>query len=123
MNGFELGKIDASVRLGRNVEVGKNVIGVTIEDFTAIATMAVVLPGVRVGKDALVGGHALVRSDVPPEAVVVGNPARQVGTVRDIKAKPGGEDVYPWREHFERGMPWVGIGYHAWNERRKAGQL
>jgi acetyltransferase-like isoleucine patch superfamily enzyme len=97
-------------------------VGVRIDDFAAVATMAVILPGVHIGHDALVGAHALVRKDVPPEAVVVGNPARQIGTIHDIKSRSDGGAVYPWREHFDRGMPWEGIGYQAWSERRKAGR-
>jgi len=96
-------------------------VGVRIDDFAAVATMSVILPGVHIGSDALVGAHALVRKDVPAEAVVVGNPARQIGTIHDIKGRPDGQAVYPWREHFDRGMPWEGIGYQAWNERRRAG--
>lgn len=96
-------------------------VGVRIDDFAAIATMAVILPGIRIGTDALVGAHALVRKDVPPEAVVVGNPARQIATIHDIKSRADGGAVYPWREHFDRGMPWEEVGYAAWKAQRKAG--
>lgn len=89
-------------------------LGVTVDEFGAVGAGAIVMPGVTIGRDALVGAGALVRSDVPPEAVVVGNPARQVATVRDIRSKETGEPVYPWREHFTRGMPWAGIGYEQW---------
>lgn len=89
-------------------------VGVTIEEFAVVATMSVVLPGVTIGKDALVGASSLVRSDVAPEAVVVGNPGKQVASVRDIKSKFDGTPVYPWRETFDRGMPWQGIGYDKW---------
>jgi acyl-[acyl carrier protein]--UDP-N-acetylglucosamine O-acyltransferase len=88
--------------------------GVIVEDFAVIATMVVVLPGVRIGRDALVGAMSMVRRDVEAESVVVGNPAKPVTTVREIKSRESGESVYPWREHFERGMPWQGIGYAAW---------
>lgn len=89
-------------------------VGVTIEEFAVIATMSVVLPGVTIGKDALIGASSLVRSDVPAEAVVVGNPGKQVASVRDIKSKFDGSSVYPWRETFDRGMPWHGVGYDQW---------
>ncbi len=37
---------------------------------------AVVMPGVRIGDGAIIGAHAVVAKDVPPYAVVVGNPGR-----------------------------------------------
>lgn len=42
---------------------------------------AVLLPGVRIGRRAMVGAGAVVTRDVPPNAVVVGNPARIIGYV------------------------------------------
>jgi hypothetical protein len=26
--------------------------------------------------------------------------------------------MYPWRNHFDRGMPWAGIGYETWKARQ-----
>lgn len=43
-----------------------------------ISGHAVVLPGVTVGAGAIVDHHSVVNADVPPGAVVRGNPARQV---------------------------------------------
>ena len=43
-----------------------------------IGTEAVILPGVRIGDGAIIGARAVVAADVPPYAVVVGNPARVV---------------------------------------------
>jgi len=88
--------------------------GVRIDDFAVLATMVVVLPGVHIGHDALVGAKALVREDVPPEAVVVGSPAKQICTIHEVRSRRTGEPVYPWREHFDRGMPWEGIGFEVW---------
>jgi acetyltransferase-like isoleucine patch superfamily enzyme len=42
----------------------------------SIGTGAVILGGVRIGAGALVGAGAVVTKDVPPGAVVTGNPAR-----------------------------------------------
>lgn len=92
--------------------------GVTICEFAAVAAAAVLLPGVTIGRHALVGAASLVRSDVADEAVVVGNPARQVGTVREIRDRTTGEPVYPWPEHFSRGMPWAGTTFAAWCARQ-----
>ena len=42
---------------------------------------AVLLPGISVGRNAMVGAGAVVTRSVPPNAIVVGNPARIVGYV------------------------------------------
>ena len=42
---------------------------------------SVLLPGVTIGANSLVGAGSVVTSDVPEGAIVVGNPARVVGTV------------------------------------------
>ena len=89
-------------------------VGVVVEDFAVIATMSVILPGVAVGQDALIGAGSIVSRNVSKEDVVVGNPAKRVASVRDIKSKQSGKSVYPWREHFDRGMPWAGVGYDGW---------
>lgn len=43
---------------------------------------SVLLPGVTIGVNALVGAGSVVTKDVPDGAIVAGNPARVVGTVR-----------------------------------------
>lgn len=80
--------------------------GVTVEDFAAIATMSVILPGVTVGKGALVGAHSSVARDVAPDTVVAGMPAKFICDTPRIKLKDGSNSsAYPWRKHFHRGYP------------------
>lgn len=47
-----------------------------IEDGASIGANATVLPGLRIGRGAMVGAGAVVLKDVPAGATVVGNPAR-----------------------------------------------
>jgi UDP-2-acetamido-3-amino-2,3-dideoxy-glucuronate N-acetyltransferase len=47
-----------------------------VEDFASIGAGAVILPGVRIGRKAMVGAGAVVTKDVPDGAIVYGNPAR-----------------------------------------------
>jgi acetyltransferase-like isoleucine patch superfamily enzyme len=49
---------------------------VVIEDEAHLGLGAIVLPGVRVGRGAQVGAGAVVTTDVAPQTVVAGNPAR-----------------------------------------------
>jgi acetyltransferase-like isoleucine patch superfamily enzyme len=44
---------------------------------------SVILPGVEIGEEAVVGGGAVVKHDVQARTVVVGVPARRIGTVDD----------------------------------------
>lgn len=50
-----------------------------VEAGASIGANATILPGIRVGRDAMVGAGSVVTRSVPPHAVVVGNPARIVG--------------------------------------------
>lgn len=44
---------------------------------------SILLPGVTIGENALVGAGSIVTRDVPDRAIVVGNPARVIGKVAD----------------------------------------
>jgi acetyltransferase-like isoleucine patch superfamily enzyme len=86
------------VRIGDNVSVSPEVAIITtqhrmddpafavesrpvvIEDHAWIGMRAVIMPGVTVGRGAVVATGAVVTRDVPPLAVVGGVPARQIGT-------------------------------------------
>jgi acetyltransferase-like isoleucine patch superfamily enzyme len=59
---------------------------VIIEDGVWIGEGACVLPGVRVGRFAIVGANAVVTRDVPPYTVVGGVPARPIRTLASVSA-------------------------------------
>jgi maltose O-acetyltransferase len=58
----------AGLKLGRPVHIGANV---------WIGAAAIILPGVAVADDAIIGAGAVVTRDVRPGATVVGNPAKE----------------------------------------------
>ena len=43
-----------------------------------IGTGAIILPGVTIGRESVVGAGAVVTKDVPPRTLVVGSPAKAV---------------------------------------------
>ena len=51
-------------------------VGVIVEDGAVIGGRAVIKPGVRVGRNSVVGMGSVVTRDVPPDTVVMGHPAR-----------------------------------------------
>ena len=58
---------------------------VTIEDYVWIGTRAMILPGVTVGRGAVVAAGSTVTKDVAPMTVVAGVPAKPV-CIRDSGA-------------------------------------
>ncbi len=57
---------------------------VEIEDYVFIGPRAIILPGVKIGRGAVVAAAAVVTKDVAPGKIVVGVPAREIGE-RKIK--------------------------------------
>lgn len=55
---------------------------VSIDDHAWLGVRAIVLPGVTIGRGAVVGAGAVVTRDVEPLAIVAGNPARVIGRRR-----------------------------------------
>ena len=49
---------------------------VIIEDDVWIGARVTILPGVHIGKGSVLGAGSVITADVPPYAVVGGNPAR-----------------------------------------------
>ena len=52
---------------------------VTIEDDSDIGMGAIILPGRKIGKGAIVGAGAVITHDVEPYSIVAGVPARKLG--------------------------------------------
>lgn len=64
--------------------------GVVIGDGASLGARSLILPGVRIGRFALVAAGAVVTRDVPDYAIVVGAPAKRVGW-----AGPAGRPLRP----------------------------
>lgn len=63
------------LELAGEISVGNNVF---------IGMGALVLPGVSIGNDCIVGANSVVTKSVPDGAIVAGNPARIVGETADF---------------------------------------
>ena len=48
-----------------------------VQDDVSIGAGAVILPGIKIGRGAMIGAGAVVTKDVPAEVVVLGNPAHR----------------------------------------------
>jgi maltose O-acetyltransferase len=61
---------EVMLELGRAIHIGRNV---------WIGANALIMPGITIGDNAIVGAGSVVTRDVAPGATVVGNPARSLG--------------------------------------------
>ncbi len=69
--------------MGRTERRHALVAGPTIRRGARVGGGAILCPGVEIGEEAFVGAGAVVTKDVPPRALVVGNPAR---VLREVAA-------------------------------------
>ena len=95
---MDLTNVSSDAVIGSNVFIGPGVMmgndnslarskdwaveGPIIEDWVTIGMNSSLLPGVTVGRDAMVGANSVVTKDVMPSVVVMGVPARYI---RDLK--------------------------------------
>lgn len=80
-------------RISNNVFIGPNVtftndkkprskvypdefLKIIINEYASIGANATLLPGITIGKHAMIGAGSVVTKDVPDYAIVVGNPAK-----------------------------------------------
>jgi UDP-2-acetamido-3-amino-2,3-dideoxy-glucuronate N-acetyltransferase len=76
--------------LHRRAGVRENLVGPVLRWGCRLGAGVVVLPGIVVGREALVAAGAVVARDVPERTVAAGNPARLLGAVPDDeKVLPG----------------------------------
>jgi acetyltransferase-like isoleucine patch superfamily enzyme len=74
--------------MGRTEKRHELIKGPTIRRGARVGGGAILLPAIEIGEEAFVGAGAVVIRDVPPRAVVVGSPARQIRDVPDNELLP-----------------------------------
>jgi acetyltransferase-like isoleucine patch superfamily enzyme len=71
----------ANDRFPRSKKTPEKFLQTTVETGASIGAGATILPGITIGRNAMVAAGAVVTRSVPPNAIVVGNPAKIVGYV------------------------------------------
>jgi UDP-2-acetamido-3-amino-2,3-dideoxy-glucuronate N-acetyltransferase len=71
----------ANDRFPRSKKTPEKFLQTFVEDGASVGAGATILPGITIGRNAMVAAGAVVTRSVPPNAIVVGNPAKIVGYV------------------------------------------
>jgi len=84
-----------------------------VENGASIGANATILPGLTIGRGAMIGAGAVVTRSVPPNAIVVGNPARIVGYVgAEGPAREAGATIAPPPGPGRVDTPVRGVSLH-----------
>jgi len=75
-------------RFPRSKQYPEKFLKTTVKKSASIGANATLLPGITIGENAMVAAGAVVTKDVPPHAVVAGNPARITGYVNSPQSQP-----------------------------------
>lgn len=77
----------ANDRFPRSKRTPEKFLETVLEVGASIGANATILPGITIGSNAMVAAGAVVTRSVPPNAIVVGNPAKIVGYVDADRSK------------------------------------
>lgn len=118
-------KMHADVHIGKNSKVGSYAwlfpevlltndpmppseisIGPEIGDFCVLASKVLVLPGVKIHKEAVIGVGSIVKTDIEAGKLAQGIPAKAMcnASILRMPSNPR-QKAYPWRDRFHRGYP------------------
>ena len=78
---------DVFYAMFENMEEGRwcqNLKCIEVMDNVCIGRNALIMPGVRIGPNAIVAAGSIVTKDVPEGSVVGGNPAKVIGSFYDV---------------------------------------
>lgn len=92
-------------------------IGVSIGDYSQIATGSILLPGAVIGKNCLIAANSTVGGNFSDDKFISGNPAKEIGQLSKMPFfNNKGKRHYPWQYNFDRNMPWEHIGFENWRK-------
>jgi len=81
-----------SDRISKNVVIGNNVF---------VGVGSVIMPGIKIGDNAIVGAMSLVNKDVPKNTVYAGVPAKYICDVNEMLKKDFNNfDIHSWNKEI-----------------------
>ena len=81
----------------RKIILGEGLERTTIQDYVRVGGGTTILPGITIGKYALVGAGSVVTKDVPPKAIAYGAPAKVKGFQKDEEIQKYVDSIANWQ--------------------------
>ncbi|NWF34648.1 isomerase [Stenotrophomonas sp. SAM-B] len=85
-----------------------------VEEGASIGANATILPGIRIGRNAMIGAGSVVTRSVPPNAIVVGNPAKIIGYADASTSPSTGEHAQKPKSGIQSSSV-KGVQLHTFN--------
>ncbi len=98
---------------------------IIIEDNCIIGRDAILLPNIRIGKNSIVEPGSVVNSDIAPNSVAIGVPARVISSIHEYKERY----INKWKEqkpldlNIEEGSNWWTSRHWKGNQRKQKKHL
>lgn len=93
---------------------------IVIEDNCVIGQNAILFPNIRIGRNSIIGAGSVVISDIPPNCIAFGVPARVWSSIEKYKEK----SLARWREQkppdcvIEEGRNWWNSRHYRENRKK-----
>ncbi len=79
--------------------------GAEICDYAVLCPRCIISPNVKVGEGAIVGSGCVLKDDLPPGKLALGNPGKIICDTTKIIMHGNLKRAYPWKYRFSRGYP------------------
>ena len=66
---------------------------ITVGDYTCIGTGSLIMAGVHIGSNVIIGAGSIVTKSIPDNCMVAGNPAKYIGNTDDFYKRMKKKDV------------------------------
>ncbi len=60
---------------------------IEVKDNVFIGISTIIMPGVTIGENSVIGSHSVVTTDIPPNSVAAGVPAKVIMSLEEYRAK------------------------------------
>lgn len=78
------GFVSTNVKYPLSPKFENDVQGIVVEDFVKIGGGVTITPGVRIGRNSLIGAGSVVICDIPSNVLAIGNPCRVIKNIDEV---------------------------------------